>query len=218
MLPPIFKIACPHALAVNPGHFSQGYDATPLQAVRILFRWVGAFHIREVDYLVLLSDIGVTYPFHPPFCLALPTMTQFCDWSHSSWVHYPPASMGIDIIPSALCMCSFQGLQPSHITCGLHPSSLDAPVDIHCRSHNFPFFYPREALLVGQWVTSLPLSSCGILFFSPPTEVVLHGMGMVHLSHVWELPIHKGMPISDTMRRSQFWWRTHDHPHWFVTL
>ena len=30
--------------------------------------------------------MGVTYPFHSPhFCLALPTMTQFCDWLHSSW-------------------------------------------------------------------------------------------------------------------------------------
>ena len=50
-----------------------------------LFRWVGAFCIREVDYAVILPDMGVTYPFHSPhFCLALPTMTQFCDWLHSS--------------------------------------------------------------------------------------------------------------------------------------
>ena len=28
----------------------------------------------------------VTYPFHSPhFCLALHTVTQFCDWLHSSW-------------------------------------------------------------------------------------------------------------------------------------
>ena len=51
-----------------------------------LFWWVGAFCIREVDYIVILPDMGVTYPFHSPhFCVALPTMTQFCDWSHSSW-------------------------------------------------------------------------------------------------------------------------------------
>ena len=51
-----------------------------------LFRWVGAFCVREVDYIVVLPDIGVTYPFHSPhFCLALPTMTQFHDWLHSSW-------------------------------------------------------------------------------------------------------------------------------------
>ena len=80
-------------------------------------------------------------------------------------VHYPPASMGIDIVPSALHMCSFQSLQLNHITCDLHPSSVDAPVDVHGRSCNFPFFHPREALLVGHWVTALPLSSCGVLLF-----------------------------------------------------
>ena len=117
-------------------------------------------------------------------------------------IHYLPASMGIDVIPSALCTCSFQSLQPNHITCGLHPSSVDASVDIHGRSHNFPFFHPREALLVGHQVTTLPLSSCGILFFSPPTEVVLHGVGLVHLSHAYDsLPIHKGTPISDVSKK-----------------
>ena len=80
-------------------------------------------------------------------------------------VHYLPASMGMDIIPFALNMCSFWGLLPHHVTCGLHPSSVDAPVDIHGISHNYPFFHSREALLVGHWVTALPLSSCGILFF-----------------------------------------------------
>ena len=99
-------------------------------------------------------------------------------------VHYPPVSMGIDVIPSALHMCLFQGLQPHHITCGLHSSSVDAPVDVHGRSHNFLLFHPREALLVGHWVTALPLSSCGVLFFPPLTEVVLHGVGLSHVSHV----------------------------------
>ena len=98
-------------------------------------------------------------------------------------VHYLPASIGI-IIPSALSMCSFQGLQPHHVTCGLQPSSVDAPVDVHGRSCNFPFFHPREALLVGHQVASLPLSFCGVLFPSPLTEVFLHGQGLVHLSHV----------------------------------
>ena len=98
------------------------------------------------------------------------------------WVHYLPASMGSDITPSALCTCSFQGLQPHHVTCGLHPSSVDTMVDIHDRSHNFPFIHPREALLVGHWVTGIPLFSCGILFCSLLAEVVLHGVGLVHLS------------------------------------
>ena len=92
-----------------------------------LFRWVGAFCIRKADYLVILSDMGVTYPFHSPHFI----------WPYLPWpssmigciplgVHYPPASMGIDLIPSALCTRSFQSLQPNH---------------------NFPFSHPREALL-----------------------------------------------------------------------
>ena len=178
-----------------------------------LFRWVGAFHIRDADFCILLSNMGNPYPFHSPHFLALPTMTQFMIHYIPLGVHYPPASMGIDIIPSALHMCSFQSLQPSHITCGLHPSSMDALVDVHSRSHNFPFFHPREALLVGHWVNALPISSCGVLPFLPPTEVVLCGVGLVHLSHVWWLPIHKGTPISDAMRRSRFWWRTCDSLH-----
>ena len=160
-----------------------------------------------------------TYPFHSPPISVWPCLP----W-HSSMighiplgVHYPPASMGIDIVPSALRTCSFQGLQPHHITCGLHPSSVDALVDVHGWSCNFPFFHPREALLVGCRVTALLLSSCGVLFLSSLTEVVLHGVGLVHLSHVWWLPIHKGMPISDAMRRSWFQWRTHDLPCWFIT-
>ena len=131
-----------------------------------LSQWVGAFHIREVDRCCHSSWHGVTYPFHSPLCYVwpcLPWPSSVSGHIHCE-VHYPPASLGIDIIPSALCMCSFWGLQPHHITWGLHPSLLDAPVGIHSRSHNFPFFHPREALLVGHRVTTLPLFSFDILF------------------------------------------------------
>ena len=80
-----------------------------------------------------------------------------------------------------------------------------------------PIFHPREALLVGCWVTTLPSFSCGVLLSSPPMEVVLHGVGLVHLSHVWWLPMHKGTPTSDATRGSWFWWRTCYHPCWFIT-
>ena len=101
--------------------------------------------------------MGVTSPFHSPhFHLALPAMTQFSEWYRHC--------------PSALRTCPFQGLQPNHFTSGLHPSSVDVPVDIQGTSCNFPFFHPREALLVGCRVTALPSCSCGILFSSPPIE------------------------------------------------
>ena len=150
---------------------------------------------------------GGIYPFH--------SSHYFSVWSCLLWpssvsgsipflVHYLPASMGYRHHPSSLHMCSFQGLQPNHFTCGLHPSPVDTPVNVHDPSCNFPFFHPREALLVGHQVTALPFFSCGILSSSPPMEVVLHGVGLVHLSCVWWLPIHKGMATSDRWEEASF--------------
>ena len=34
-----------------------------------LFWCIGAFHIRDIDYIVVLPDMGVTYPFHSPLFL-----------------------------------------------------------------------------------------------------------------------------------------------------
>ena len=121
----------------------------------------------------------------PPFILvALPAMTQFSEWHHPSFGSLSASINRYRGHPSALHMCSSGGLQPNHFTCGLHPSSVDAPVDVHDPSHNFLFFHPREALLVGHWVTTLPSFSCGILSSSPPKGVVLHGVGLAHLSCV----------------------------------
>ena len=129
---------------------------------------------------------GLLSHFTPPnfFVLALPAMTQFSDWLHSSLGSLSASVNGYRCCPSALHMCSFQSLLPYHLTCGCHLSSVDAVVDVHGISHNFSFFHPREALLVGHQVTTLPFFSCGILFSSPLTEVVLHGVALVHLSHV----------------------------------
>ena len=128
----------------------------------------------------------------------------------SCGVHHPMVSISSDVIPSAKHICSFQHLHLLHITWCLHPSSVDALADVHGRSYNFPLIHPREVLLTGHWVTTLPLHSCGIIISSICLEVGLHGVGLVHLSHAWWTPIHKGMPASDMTRRSQFWWRMHD--------
>ena len=61
---------------------------------------------------------------------------------------------------------------------------MDVLVDVHGRNHNFPFIHSREAVLEGHWVTALPLFYLGVNIISPPIEVVLHGVGLVHLSHV----------------------------------
>ena len=144
-------------------------------------------------------------------------MTQFSEWQHSSVGSLSASINGYRCCPSALCTCSSGVQQPNNLTCGLHPSSVDTPVDVHDPSHNFPFFHPWEALLVGHRVSTLPFCYCGIITSSPPKGIVLQGVGLVHLYHVCWLPIHKGMPTSDATRRSRFWWSTHDCLCWFVT-
>ena len=165
---------------------SGGYEATPLQVARVpLLVGRSILYQRGRQMLSSFLTQGLLTHFTPPcFCLALPTMTQFLDWLHSSWGSLSASINRHQHCSLCLTYMFLQGLQPHHITCGLHPSSVDTPVDIHSRSCNFPFFHTREALLVGCQVTALPLSSCGILFLSPLTEVVLHGVGLVHLSHV----------------------------------
>ena len=147
--------------------FNGGYKATPLQAARVpllVGRSIPHQIGRQVFSFLLTwgyLPVSLTLCFVWP-CLPWPSSISVCN---CCGVHYLPTSMGIDIIPSTLHTCSFQGLQPHHFTWGLHPSSVDVPVDVHGRSCNFLFFHPREALLVGGWVTALPLFSCGVHFF-----------------------------------------------------
>ena len=152
----------------------------------------------------------------PPFwsCEPWPSSMSSCV-SHG--VHCLMLSMGSNVISLAKCMCSFQHLHPLHITWSLPPSSVVALADVHSRSHNFLLIHPMEVLLAGHWVTAWPLLSCDIITSSLPPEVGLHVVGPVHLSHAWWTPIHKGTLTSDAMRRSWFWLRMHDCPHWSIT-
>ena len=122
-----------------------------------------------------------------------------------------------DVYPSAKCTRSYRHPLPLHVTWSLHPSLVDAVVDVHGRSHNFPLNHPRKVLMAWCWMVTRPLSTCGIISLSLPLGVGLTGAGLVHLSSAWQTPTHKGMPVSDAMRRSQLWCRKHDCPHWFIT-
>ena len=133
-------------------------------------------------------------------------------------VCYLMASMGWDIYPSGKCTWSCRHPHPLHITWSLHPLSVDAPVDIHGRSHSFQLIHPREVFLAWCWVDVRPPSSYGVVLLSLPLGVGLTGVGLVHQSCTWWTPIHKGTPASDMMRRSWLWCRMHDCPCWSVTL
>ena len=122
--------------------------------------------------------MGVTYPFHSPhLCLALPTMTQFCDWSHSSWGSLSASINGHQC--HNLCLMYMFLLRSAATSHYLRSSPiLSGWSSRHPQQKpQLPILHPREALLVGHWVTALPLSSSGILFLSPLAEVVLHGVG-----------------------------------------
>ena len=101
----------------------------------------------------------------PPFCLVLHTVTQFCDWSHSSW-----GSLSTSINGYRHCsLCLMYMFLPRSAAKSHYLWS--SPILSGCSSRHpqqkpqVPFFHPREALLVGHQVTAVPLSSCGILFF-----------------------------------------------------
>ena len=133
---------------------------------------------------VLHLNMGLLAHFTPPTLLALPAVTQSSEWQLSSFGSLSASINRYRRHPSALRTCPSRGLQPKHFTWSLHLSSVDAPVDVHNPSGNFPYFHPWEAFLVGRRVTTLPFYSCGIIPASPPKEVVLQGVELVHLSRV----------------------------------
>ena len=178
-----------------------------------LSEWVGVFHIEVNDDE---SSENLTWmdahPFHTPF------------WSccHDSvlWVVMAVIQSAIwwhlwagNVYPSTKHMWSCRHPLPLHATWSLHPSVVDALVDVHGRSHSFPLIHPREVFLTQCWVIARPLSFCGIVLLSLHPGVGLTGVGLVHLSNDWQTPTHKGTPVSDVMMRSQLWCRTCDCLH-----
>ena len=155
---------------------------------------------------------GVHTYFIPPMVLLLWFSSMSSHGGHP--VCYPMAPTGWDIYPSAKCIWSCRHSCPLHIIWSLHPSSVDALVDVHGRSHSFPFIHPREVFLAWCWVIGRPPSPHGIVSLSLPLGVDLTRLG---LSHTWQTPTNKGMPASDLTRMSQLQCRTHDCLHWSVT-
>ena len=147
--------------------------------------------------------ISLPLPFH----LVLPTMTQFHNWSHSSWGSLSASINGYR--RHSLCLMYMFLLRSAAKSCYLWSSPVLSGCSGRCpwQKLQLPIFPPQGSFTGRSWHPP----------FSSPTEVVLHGVGLVHLPHVWRVPIHKGTPIS-VATRSQFQWRTCDCPCWFVTL
>ena len=144
-----------------PVYGSEGIKPLISQQPGSLFEWVGVFHIKVDDHRSsrILPQRG-TYPFHTPMVLQLWLSSMSSCGSCS--VHYLMALMGWRCLHPPPNACPL----PLHITWSLHLSSVDAPVDVCRRSHNFPLIHPREVLLAWCWVIARPLSTHGI--FLPP--------------------------------------------------
>ena len=86
--------------------------------------------------------MGLLTRLTPPSLLALPAVTWFSEWQLPSFSSLSAGFNGYRRHPSALCMCSSRGAPPKHLTWGLHPSSVDAPVEVHNPSLQLPVFPP----------------------------------------------------------------------------
>ena len=162
--------------------------------------------------------VPISYPS------GLPTAFQICEQSWWSSSLLSTGIYGLMSVPLPnVCKPSGHSVKEAiygHYTSlgNLHPYSVDAPVDVHGRSHSFPFIHPRGVFLAWCWVITRPLSSCCIVLLSLPLGVGLTGVGLVHLSHTWHTPTHKGTPPSDAMRRNWLQCRTCEFPCWSFTL
>ena len=67
--------------------FQGGYKAIPLQMARVPLLVGSSIPCQRGGQVMSLIPLhmGDAYPFHSPsFCMTLPTVTQFHEWSHSS--------------------------------------------------------------------------------------------------------------------------------------
>ena len=129
--------------------------------------------------------MGVTYPFHSPhFCLVLPTMTQFCDWLHSTWGSLSASING----HGHHSLCLMYMFLPRSAATSYYLWSL--PILSGCSGRHpwqklqLAIFPPQGSFTgrsLGDHLTTFLLWHP---LFSPLTEVVLHGVELVHLSCV----------------------------------
>ena len=143
----------------------EGMDPPLYRCRGSLFRWVGAFCIREVDYIVIFPDTGFTYTFHSPHsCLALATMTQFCDQLHSSWGS-PSASLNRHGCHS-LCLMYLFLLSSAATSCYLWSSPILSGCSSRCpwQKPQLPVFPPQGSF------TGRSLGNCltTFLLWCPP--------------------------------------------------
>ena len=161
---------------------------------------------------------GLLTHFTPPFCLALPTVTLFSDWSHSSLGSLTASINGYRC--HSLCLTYVFLLKFAAKSLYLWSSPIFGGCSGRCPWYKLQLsVFPPQGSFTGRL-----LGDCLANFLSWHPLFITSVRGSLAWGEAGT-PVpcmmtakHKGTPISDAMRRSQFQWRTHDHPCWFITL
>ena len=99
---------------------------------------------------------------------------------------------------------------PLHQT--FHPwSRREALENVLSNVKNFLLTHPREVSPVWYWASGRHFAPCDTAPFSLTFQVSSSRLVVAHFVCSAHTPEHKGAPIMGVMRRSQFWWRTHEH-------
>ena len=131
-----------------------------------LFWWVGAFHIREVDKHCHSSWHGGYLPISlPPFLFGL----AYCDpvlWLVAFLLGFTIHSINGHRCCS-LCLMYMFLLRSAATSHYLWSSPILSGCSSRCpwQKLQLPIFPPQGSFTGRSMVTTLPLSSCGILFF-----------------------------------------------------
>ena len=111
----------------------EGMKPPPYRWQGSFFWWVGVFCIREEDRHCHSSWHGGTCPFHSPFVLFDLAYHDPVPWVVAFIMGFTICQhqWALTLFPLPYVHVPFWGLQPHHITWGLHLSSVIAPLDVH---------------------------------------------------------------------------------------
>ena len=106
---------------------------------------------------------------------------------------------------------------PLHHT--FHPLSFqEALGNVHTNTQSFLFTNPTGVLPVCHWASNGQFTLCGTSSVLLPSRVCSFRAVMVHLACLACTTVQRWVPSVGVMRKSQFWWRTHECPVcWFFT-
>ena len=161
---------------------------------------------------------GLAHPFHNPHVVSL----QFLVWREvglkKSWLvmSFKPHQCDQNLHLWNTYVDIHTPLVPLHQT--FHAwSSKEALENIWMKAWSFLFTHPRGVSPVWHWAGNGQFTLCGTSSVSLSSWFCSSRVVVVHLACLAHMTVQRGVPSVGAMRKSQFWWRTHEHPvSWFL--